>query len=72
MRKNSATCLPVQRLALSIDETAAAVGLSVRYVYRLIASGELRAIRTGRRVLIPVDELERFTRIAEPEVRDAH
>jgi excisionase family DNA binding protein len=60
----------VQRFALSVDETAAAVGLSSRYVRGLIADGRLRAIRTGRRVLVPIAELERFTRIAEPEVSD--
>jgi len=68
MPAHSATCQPIQRLTLSVDETAQAVGLSPRFVRTLIQRGQLRAIRVGTRVLVPVGELERFTRISEPEV----
>ncbi len=59
---------PVQRLALSVDECAQAVGLSSRYVRTLIQRGQLRVLRVGRRVLVPIAEVERFARVSEPEV----
>ncbi len=40
------------RVALSIEEAAAVLGLSARTVYRLVWSGDLVALRSGRRVLI--------------------
>ena len=43
-----------ERLAYSLHETAARLGgISVRSVQRLIASGALKAVRVGRRVLVP-------------------
>ena len=68
MLPNTATCEPVRRLMLSVDECAQAVGLSPRFVRMLIQRGQLRAIRIGKRVLVPVEELERFARISEPQV----
>jgi excisionase family DNA binding protein len=46
--------------ALSVAETGAALSVSRSTVMRLIADGELRAKRVGARVLIPVDEIDRF------------
>jgi len=43
-------------------EAARALGVSVRTLETLIALGELKSIRVGRRRLIPVTELERFAR----------
>ena len=60
-------------LAYSKRETAAATSLSVRGIDYLIEKGQLRAVKIGRRVLIPSRELERLvekgtTRILlEPE-----
>lgn len=68
MQTNATNSTPVQRIALSVEESAAAVGLSPRFVWTLIERGELRTVRAGRRVLIPVEELTRFARISEPEV----
>ena len=50
----------VERLAYSIDETAAALGRSRRVVEGLIDSGQLRARRVGRELAISRAELERF------------
>ena len=41
-------------------QAAEALDLSLRGIDYLIARGKLRAIRVGRRVLIPRTELERF------------
>jgi excisionase family DNA binding protein len=52
------TTLPPARRALTIEETAAAVGVSTAHVYRLVQTGELRAVRSGRRWLVPVAALD--------------
>src|SRR5262245_61866283 len=50
-----------ERLAYSLHETAARLGgISVRSLQRLIASGALKAVRVGRRVLVPADALRAF------------
>jgi excisionase family DNA binding protein len=52
-------------LALSIRDVAVELGrMHPSSVRRLIARGDLVAVRVGRRVLIPGDELERFLRAA--------
>ena len=47
-------------LAYSKKEAAAATSLSVRGIDYLIEKGQLRAVKVGRRVLIPSKELERL------------
>ena len=49
-----------QKLAYSIQETTEQTGLSRAYINTLIARGELRHRKTGRRVLIPHDALLEF------------
>jgi excisionase family DNA binding protein len=49
----------VPRLALSVDEAAAAIGVSRDSLEREILH-ELRTVRVGRRRLVPVRELERW------------
>lgn len=45
-------------------------GLSERTVRRLIERGELHAVRIGRRVVIPAEELDRFAqRLLDPAYR---
>ena len=46
-------------LAYSKKQAAAATSLSVRGIVYLIEKGQLRAVKIGRRVLIPSRELER-------------
>jgi excisionase family DNA binding protein len=47
-------------LAYSKKEAAAATSLSARSIDYLIEKGQLRAVKVGRRVLIPSRELERL------------
>ena len=47
------------KLVLSIDEAAEALGVSRDTFERYVIS-ELRLIRLGRRLLVPVPELERW------------
>jgi excisionase family DNA binding protein len=53
-------------LVLTREETAGALRLSLRTVDNLIARGELRVRRVGRRVLIPCTEVERFADNSTP------
>ena len=47
------------RLALTPDEAAASIGVSRDTLERYVVDG-LRVVRLGRRVVIPVSEIERF------------
>jgi len=48
------------RLAFSVRETAAMLGVSEKTVRRLIARGLLRPSKALRHLLIPRTEIERF------------
>jgi excisionase family DNA binding protein len=48
------------RLALSVEETAALLGISKWLAYELVAQGKLPALRLGRRLVVPRVALERM------------
>lgn len=56
-----------RRLALTVREAAAALGVGKDAVYNAINRGELRSVRLGGTLLVPVIELERLLGIDEPE-----
>ena len=47
-------------LAVSVREAARLTSLSVFTIRRYIKGGSLRAVRVGRRVLVPVAECQRI------------
>lgn len=47
-------------LAVSPDQAAARLGLGRSLTYAMLKDGRLRYVRAGRRILIPISELERF------------
>jgi excisionase family DNA binding protein len=51
---------PVPRLALSVDETAACLGISRETVYVLIRSGQLCTRKAGTRTIIAVRAIEAY------------
>jgi excisionase family DNA binding protein len=51
---------PRVRVALGLDEAAAALGVSRDTLERHVLA-DLRVVRVGRRVVVPVAELERWT-----------
>lgn len=51
---------PVQRVALSPNEAALALGISRAKLYEELASGRLRSVRSGKRRLIPVGALDEW------------
>lgn len=48
-----------ERLALSIPEAADALGISRNHAYLLAKRGEIPTVRFGKRILVPVAELEK-------------
>lgn len=56
---SDATSTAVPRLALSIEEACAALGVSWDF-WREHVAPEVRIVRRGRRKLVPVRELERW------------
>jgi len=55
----SASRRPVPRIALSLDEAAASLGVSRSHFYERIYP-DLRVVYSGRKRLVPVGELERW------------
>ncbi|CAN5349129.1 hypothetical protein BH20ACT13_BH20ACT13_25870 [soil metagenome] len=46
--------------AISVNDTAAVLGISRATVYRLIQSGDLRPVRVGRRLRFRLEELDAY------------
>lgn len=57
----------MEKLTVSVAETATALGISETLVRELIASGELPAVRAGKRVLVPVQGLRDYSAGLETE-----
>ena len=51
---------PEQRLTMSVEEAALALGISRTFAYEAVARGEIPCIRIGRRILIPKVALQRL------------
>lgn len=51
---------PVQRLTLTVEEAAQALGISRAFAYESVAKGEIPCIRIGKRILIPKVALEKM------------
>jgi excisionase family DNA binding protein len=49
-----------ERLSFGVTEAAAALGVSPGFVRAEMSSGNLRAVRLGRRVVVTRSELERY------------
>ena len=49
-----------EKLAVGRFEAARLLSISLRTLDSLLARGEIKARRCGRRVLFPVEELQRF------------
>jgi excisionase family DNA binding protein len=50
----------VERVALSMDEAASALGISRSMVNKLIRRQELRSVKAGTRTLIPVSAVSEY------------
>lgn len=54
---------PVQRLTLTVEEAASALGISRSFAYEAIAKGEIPCIRIGKRILVPKIALENMLNV---------
>ncbi len=62
------TTVPLaERLALSVEEAGALLGISRDLAYDLVARNELPAVRLGRRLVVPRRALEETLRRAVDE-----
>lgn len=50
----------IPKLLLTRDEAAQSLSLCTRTVDAMVARGELHAVRVGRKVLLPLAELQRW------------
>lgn len=65
MRQREETAPPKQsrvtRRLVSVPEVAEMLGgVSIRLVWRLLATGELHRVSCGRRTMVPIDSVEAF------------
>lgn len=58
--------IPVVRVG--VDDAARALSCSARHIWRLIDGGQITPIREGRRVYVPVAEIDRLGRPAKAPV----
>lgn len=49
--------VPLEPLAVTVPEAARLLGVSAALVYEMIARGELKAVRLGRRLVVPIANL---------------
>jgi excisionase family DNA binding protein len=49
-----------EKLCLSVDEAAEALGISRSLAFKLIGEGKLPAVRLGRRLVVPRVQLEKM------------
>lgn len=48
------------RATLNVPEVAELLGVSAETIYRQVRSGEMRAVRIGRRLVVPVVDVEQL------------
>ena len=61
--------MPDGRLAMSVEEAGALLGISRSLAYAAARDGRLPTVRFGRRLLVPVQQLEailKFTALSAP------
>jgi excisionase family DNA binding protein len=57
----------MQKLAVGVIEAGEMLSIAPRTIRAWIKSGRIRAVRLGRRVLVPVSELHRLIQDRPPE-----
>jgi excisionase family DNA binding protein len=59
--------MELEKLGFSQKETAYVTGLSVHAVIKHVRLGNIRAVRLGRRVIIPKSEVERLSGVQKED-----
>ena len=60
MNAKLSPAIPLERLAVSVEEAADALGVGRSTLFELIRDGRLGSIKVGKRRLVPTDELKAF------------
>jgi len=60
MNPEPAVTPPIARLTYTVDEAAAAIGVSKPTIYRLIVRGHLRPVPNLRHKLIPCEQVRLY------------
>jgi excisionase family DNA binding protein len=55
-----------ERLTFTVEEAAAALGISRAFAYEAVSRGDIPSIRIGRRVLVPRTALQRMLESTDP------
>ena len=62
MKSVSSNTSTKERLTLSVPDAAAIVGIGRSTLYELIRIGEVRGVRLGRRIVVPIAVVEEILR----------
>ena len=57
----------IQPLSVGVDEAASLLGVSRRHLYKLLETGALKSLKSGKRRLFRVAELERYAKESEAQ-----
>src|SRR5437867_10769005 len=62
---------PMDKLLVTVEEAADALGIGRSLMFELIGSGEVQSLKLGRRRLVPVTALRDWlaTRLATPQLQ---
>jgi len=55
----------MERLTVGIEEAARSLSISRAHAFRMAASGELPTIRLGKRLLVPIESLNKLATAAK-------
>lgn len=61
MSETSSTSAALESINVSVPEAARILGCSRAKFYQLLGEGHIRAVRLGKRTLIPVDAIREFS-----------
>lgn len=60
--------MAIEPLAYTVDEAVRATRVGRHRLYQAVRAGELRVVRVGRRIVVPVDELRVWlTRLSQTD-----
>lgn len=51
-----------EKIAYSIRETAQALGCGINKAYELVNTGQLRSFRFGKKIMIPIQDIEKLVK----------
>jgi hypothetical protein len=68
----SSKTVTIEPLTVGVTEAAAMSDLSIRAIWKAIKEDKLKAVRVGKRTLVPVQNLRSFLGIDAPDSAERH